>query len=63
MDKTKIILRLQEIMKEKGVSQYQLAKITGISASTLSDNFLNKKDMSLTNFLKILEALEITFEI
>lgn len=50
---------LKERMKEKGISQYKLAQLTEVKEATLSQNFNNISEMSLTTFLKICGALEI----
>lgn len=50
---------IKERMKEKKITQYKLAQLTGIPENTLSQNFNNLSEMSLSNFLKILGALEI----
>lgn len=50
---------IKERMKEKKISQYKLSKLTGIPENTLSQNFNNQSEMSLSNFLKILGALEL----
>ena len=50
---------IKERMKEKKISQYKLSKLTGIPENTLSQNFNNQSEMSFSNFLKILGALEI----
>lgn len=46
-------------MQEKNITQYKLAQLTGISKGMLSLWFAGKSDISLTNFLSILKALEI----
>lgn len=46
-------------MKELGITQYRLAKLTGIGESTLSEWFSGKHDISLSKFIQILTALEI----
>ena len=50
---------IKERMKEKKITQYKLAQLTGIPENTLSQNFNNLSEMSLSNFLKILGALEL----
>ena len=58
-DKQMIFNFIKERMKEKKITQYKLAQLTGIPENTLSQNFNNLSKMSLSNFLKILGALEI----
>jgi predicted transcriptional regulator len=50
-----IIPRMQYL----GISKYRLAKMTGLSQPFLSQWFSGQTDISLSNFLRILRALEI----
>lgn len=49
--------RVQNLCREKGISQTELGKRIGISKSTMSDNL--KSDMRLSTLQKIANALEI----
>lgn len=49
--------RVQNLCREKGISQTELGKRIGISKSTMSDNL--KSDMRLSTIQKIANALEI----
>lgn len=49
--------RIQNLCREKGISQTELGKRIGISKSTMSDNL--KSDMRLSTLQKIANALEI----
>lgn len=49
--------RVQNLCREKGISQTELGKRIGISKSTMSDNL--KSDMRLSTLRKIANALEI----
>lgn len=52
--------KIKEARKNKGMSQYRLAEITGINRSTIKryeDNYIKK--ISLDNLIKICKALEI----
>lgn len=49
--------KVQNLCREKGISQTELGKRIGISKSTMSDNL--KSDMRLSTLQKIANALEI----
>lgn len=51
--------KVQNLCREKGISQTELGKRIGISKSTMSDNL--KSDMRLSTLQKIANALEIDF--
>jgi transcriptional regulator with XRE-family HTH domain len=48
----------QSRMKELGISSYRLAQITGISRAALSLYWKGEREPTLTNTLKIAEALQ-----
>jgi len=50
---------IKERMKEKGVAQYKLAEIIGVSEVTLIRNFKKETEMSLSTYMKICGALEL----
>lgn len=54
--------RLFKIMKKKNVSQYELANITGIGQSTISDWKTKKTNPSADKLMKICDALDISIE-
>lgn len=54
--------RLFKIMKKKNVSQYELANITGITQSTISDWKTKKTNPSADKLMKICDALDISIE-
>lgn len=54
--------RLFKIMKKKHVSQYELANITGIGQSTISDWKTKKTNPSADKLMKICDALDISIE-
>lgn len=49
--------RLSEIMEDWGISQYRLAKHTGMAYLTINQYFHNKSAPSLTTLYRIAEAL------
>ncbi|MMZ56436.1 Helix-turn-helix domain protein [compost metagenome] len=53
--------RLGEILKERGMTQAELAKITELRANTISEIVKNQRDViNRVHIGKIAEALEIT---
>ena len=54
--------RLFKIMEKKNVSQYELANITGICQSTISDWKTKKTNPSADKLMKICDALDISIE-
>ncbi|MEG2541134.1 MAG: helix-turn-helix transcriptional regulator [Clostridia bacterium] len=59
--KTAVAERLRELLKEKGITQYQLFKITGVPQSTIS-TIMSEKDKTckLNTILLLAEGLSIT---
>lgn len=68
-DAAKIAIRIIQTqmilprMQEKGISQYELAKRTGIANSTVTRWFNGQLDISSEKFIKILTALELNIHI
>lgn len=57
----KIQIRLKDVLKERKISQKELAKKTNLRESTISDICRNSKTvMNFEHMEKIAEALEIT---
>ena len=55
----KIILILAKLLSNKGISQNELSRLTGIRQPTISDMCQNKtKSLPLVNLAKICEVLE-----
>ena len=54
--------RLFQIMKEKSISQYRLAQMTGISRKTIYDWNVKKTNPGADKIMVICEALQITPE-
>jgi len=50
-------------MQEKGISQYELAKRTGLAASSITRWFKGEMGISSENLIKILTALELNIHI
>lgn len=50
---------MQEIMKDKKITFIKLSELTGISRTTLYQNFNFKTKMLLENYFKICGALEL----
>lgn len=55
-----IYQRIFDILKEKGISQKELSKRTGISQSTISDWKNKKMNPSSDKIMAICEALEVS---
>lgn len=55
-----IIARINELLKQKGWTGYELSKKTGISTNTIYDWNRIGAIPSLTNVIKICEAMDIT---
>lgn len=53
---------LQDILDKKGVTQQQLADITGIPASNISDYVHRRRFMSLTTAIKITHRLNVRLD-
>lgn len=54
--------RVLKIMEEKGITQKELAKATGIGQSTISDWKTKKTNPSSNKIMKICKALEVSPE-
>jgi len=50
-------------MQEKGISQYELAKRTGLATSSITRWFKGEMGISSENLIKILTALELNIHI
>ncbi len=59
----KLQQQIDEILKEKGISRYQLSKDTGINESQISRFFREKVNLSLENILMIVEYLECDLQL
>ena len=57
-----ISARVDELIKQKGWTAYELAKQTGISTNTVYDWYRKGSVPSLANVLKICSTLDITAE-
>ena len=53
---------IEQVMQQRGITQYKLAQKTGINKSILSKWWNGKQDLKLTDFIKILGALGIVLE-
>jgi transcriptional regulator with XRE-family HTH domain len=53
--------RLVQLRKELNISQYKLAKLSGISQAGLSDIELGKKQPTVQTLEKILQALNVSW--
>lgn len=54
---------IQALMKERNLSLGDMAKLTGLSKSYLSLMFSGKRNTSIKNLNKIIEALDANIEI
>ena len=58
-DKTMISEKLQELLKEKGLTAKELGKISGVGKTTIY-NYINKKTVpTVQNIIKISKALDV----
>lgn len=58
-DKTIISAKLQELIKEKGLTAKELGKISGVGKTTIY-NYINKKTVpTVQNIIKISKALGV----
>lgn len=56
----RIRLKLDKVMKTKGITQLKLARLTGIRQATISDMVQNKRDsLNLRNLERIIKVLNI----
>ena len=53
---------LKELRKALGISQFQLAKIIGTTPQRVSEWECNKVEPGLSSILKIIKALDTTFD-
>ena len=51
--------RIKEVLKEKGISQARLAKLTGKSYNTINEYASNIRQFSLEDLYKIPEILDV----
>lgn len=51
--------RIAEILEEKDISQYRLAKMTGISNSLINSYCNNRRDPGIESLQKIAKALKV----
>lgn len=58
-NKREIVVTISNRMKKLEITRYSLSKMTGVSESTISRFFNLESDLTLVNFFKICEALEI----
>jgi putative transcriptional regulator len=59
MSKTKRLHRIKEVLKERELSGYWLAKETGISYNAVNSYVNAKMEPSLTNLFRIAVALRV----
>ncbi|MGQ7276619.1 helix-turn-helix domain-containing protein [Brevibacillus thermoruber] len=61
MQSIKLKLKLDEVLKNRGISQNKLSKMIGVRQATISDLCRNaRSDFSIPIIEKIAHALEIT---
>lgn len=60
--KTKIGLRIKELLKDKGVSQESLALLAELDRTYINSVENGKRNISIVNIEKIANALEISLE-
>lgn len=53
---------VEKILKQKGITIYKLAKLTGISDNTLRNYRSKNSDPSFTNACKIADALGVSLD-
>lgn len=57
-----VATRLEEIMKEKDLTQYRVFKLSGVAQSTLSEiRHRHSKSINLVSLYEILDGLDMEF--
>ncbi|MGI0108322.1 helix-turn-helix domain-containing protein [Salinimicrobium sp. WS361] len=57
--KNELLETIKAQVRESGVTNYKLHKLSGLSQSSISRYFNEESDMSLEAFIKICNALEL----
>lgn len=60
MDNESVLEKIEELMSQHGYTRYKLAKLSGISKSTITTIFNKRSTMSLYNLSKICKAFDLT---
>ncbi len=60
--KPKYIKRIKELMKEKNLTQSQLAELSGFSAATISDWLSNTVEPKVESFFALAFALDVSID-
>lgn len=54
-----LVLKIKEIRSEKGLTQKELSKLSGVSSSYIGDLERNEKIPSIVTICRIAKALEV----
>jgi len=60
MDNESILKKIEELMTQRGYTKYKLAKLSGISKSTITTIFNKRSTVSLYNLSKMCCAFNLT---
>ena len=60
MDNESVLKKIEELMLQRGYTRYMLAKVSGISKSTITTIFNRRSTMSLYNLSKVCRAFDLT---
>ena len=60
MDNESVLKKIEELMRQRGYTKYKLAKLSGISKSTVTTIFNKRSTVSLYNLSQICRAFGLT---
>ena len=60
MDNESELKKIEELMRQRGYTRYKLAKLSGVSKSTITTIFNKRSTISLYNLSKICRAFNLT---
>ena len=60
MDNESVLKKIEELMRQRGYTKYKLAKLSGISKSTITTIFNKRSTVSLYNLSRICCAFNLT---
>ena len=63
MENERLLLKMEELMKQRGYSRYRLSQLSGIKQSTLTTMFNKRSTVSIDTLTKISKAFGVALEI